>query len=569
MPQIGFLPRQSSMISGVVAPGAVLRFYQTGTSTPQNAYTDAALTNAVTSLTADSAGLLAKWYLNPNAAADYRYTLETSAGSVYYTEDNISRLPASQSDIGAALYPRTSAEQSAGVTPTNYAYEPGDVRRYGAVGDGTTDDTAAIQNAINAVGVSGEVIFPAIGTFLCTGSLTGLNFQTWRGASYELGAGGSQAAIKCTKTSGVFITAGENQKFENLRFLGVVTYTDATGAVAGSTTIAIRLPTNATLRDCVFQLQFHCLEAQSAFYIRVYGGEVVRCGLFLNMVTADVFNLQLDGTVFRLCSTITASNDTPKRYVHNMKVMGGSFESWTSLFNSIRSASFFGTYFESDIAGGVGFNNDDSFVDDDTSISLFGCLIFLNNLDRFVSYSGLLGGTFVSIGNVIACSITSAQNQFYFVPQDAGTGRTIMLGDYLDDRGTGTFDGSYVSSVENLRNQIIVWPRGGAADHANAGQTWVDGGIISKPVTLDDTGTPSVLGGSIFLTGGTTTITDFDDGVEGQIIRVIAEHSITITDGTNIFLAGSVNFAMNATDTLTLLCKADGLWYELARSDNT
>jgi len=97
---------------------------------------------------------------------------------------------------------------------------------------------------------------------------------------------------------------------------------------------------------------------------------------------------------------------------------------------------------------------------------------------------------------------------------------------------------------------------------------------VSEPVswsirTLTDDATPSVENGRLFLTGGTTTITDFDDGIEGQIITVIAEHAITITDGTNIFLNGSANFVMAATDTLTLVCKADSKWYEIGRSDNT
>jgi len=47
-------------------------------------------------------------------------------------------------------YNRTAAEISAGVMPTNYGYQPGDVRRYGAVGDGVTDDSSALQSAINA-----------------------------------------------------------------------------------------------------------------------------------------------------------------------------------------------------------------------------------------------------------------------------------------------------------------------------------------------------------------------------------------------------------------------------------
>ena len=86
--------------------------------------------------------------------------------------------------------------------------------------------------------------------------------------------------------------------------------------------------------------------------------------------------------------------------------------------------------------------------------------------------------------------------------------------------------------------------------------------------TLADDATPSISAGDRFLTGGTTTITDFDDGYTGKIIYVIAEHSVTITDGTNIFLAGSANFDMAATDTLTLIQKSDSYWYELGRSDN-
>lgn len=87
-------------------------------------------------------------------------------------------------------------------------------------------------------------------------------------------------------------------------------------------------------------------------------------------------------------------------------------------------------------------------------------------------------------------------------------------------------------------------------------------------IDLADDATPSVAGGRLFITGGTTTITDFDDGITGQEIVVVAEHSIKITDGTNIFLNGSADFDMTATDTLSLVQKANGKWYETGRSDS-
>ena len=81
--------------------------------------------------------------------------------------------------------------------------------------------------------------------------------------------------------------------------------------------------------------------------------------------------------------------------------------------------------------------------------------------------------------------------------------------------------------------------------------------------------TPSVAKGNLFVSGGTVTISDFDDGIEGQIITFIAEHIVIIRDGSNIFLSGSEDYVMGPSDTLTLVCNADGQWYEVSRSDNS
>ena len=58
--------------------------------------------------------------------------------------------------------PQTDAERIRGVVPVRPEYEPGNVLRYGAERDGVTDDTRAVQDAVNA---AATVIIPP-GTYL-------------------------------------------------------------------------------------------------------------------------------------------------------------------------------------------------------------------------------------------------------------------------------------------------------------------------------------------------------------------------------------------------------------------
>ncbi len=103
-----------------------------------------------------------------------------------------------------------------------------------------------------------------------------------------------------------------------------------------------------------------------------------------------------------------------------------------------------------------------------------------------------------------------------------------------------------------------------------AGETLDVGGLLleSTVTALADDATPSVSAGNLFKSGGTTAITDFDDGVVGQTIRVLAAHSVTITDGAPIILAGGANYDMTDSDTLVLTMFDDQVWQEVARSVN-
>ena len=67
----------------------------------------------------------------------------------------VSAQTADQAQIGLALYPRTVAEISAGVTPVKMHHPPGYLPRYGSQGDGTTDDSAALQAGLDVANQSG------------------------------------------------------------------------------------------------------------------------------------------------------------------------------------------------------------------------------------------------------------------------------------------------------------------------------------------------------------------------------------------------------------------------------
>jgi hypothetical protein len=114
-------------------------------------------------------------------------------------------IAATSGAIGAVLYPRTAAEITAGVTPTDYGYPAGDIRRYGAKIDGTTNDTTSVQSAVN----SGHKVFHPGGTcivehvVLATGTVI---HGCGAAAVFKLKSGASSPQILDTVSSKSSIT---------------------------------------------------------------------------------------------------------------------------------------------------------------------------------------------------------------------------------------------------------------------------------------------------------------------------------------------------------------------------
>lgn len=115
-------------------------------------------------------------------------------------------------DLVYTYFTRTADEVSAGVTPTNYEYRPGDPRRYGAVGDGTTSDDTAFANwALVIGGKIGYIPNPPTAWKLSTSILIAAN-TTIRGDGKHSAVIHWYGAGPCFRCVGTVNVGGANRQ---------------------------------------------------------------------------------------------------------------------------------------------------------------------------------------------------------------------------------------------------------------------------------------------------------------------------------------------------------------------
>ena len=148
--------------------GGLLYTYEAGSSTPVTTYTSSAATTAnANPIVLDAAGRVSEqiWL---NTAYTYKFVLKTSAGVTVWTKDNIPATSAATTISSALVQYQPAGAGAVTTTVQTKLRESVSVKDFGAVGDGVTDDTAAIQAAITA---ASNIHFPA-GTYKTSSTVT-------------------------------------------------------------------------------------------------------------------------------------------------------------------------------------------------------------------------------------------------------------------------------------------------------------------------------------------------------------------------------------------------------------
>lgn len=409
------------------------------------------------------------------------------------------------------------------------------VKDYGAVGDGVADDTTVIQAAINAADDGAIIYFPrvAVGSYYKFSTLTSTKNLTFRGdgwynynqtafgnAQWATASDTTGSVLRSTATSGAAITSatqGKTLRLEKLAIVGPGSGTSIGVDFGGGSNYQIYGAWNDVLiGNFSTDVRLDNVQDHTFIGVRFRGATL---GLQLqNSANQNVFlNAEFQGTV-----TAHAITNT-----EGVQFLGGLAQNGITTFASlvagssgIKSILYEGMYYESSGMVLAAFDTTDGNV-------------------QHVMFRDTLAN---STGTAFSYTGTTFRVNWLGLENNKWQGYTVNF-----DTNQYTF----TTVGKNNRFAAIT-------------------GAASTPSFTNADTTPSVLNSDRWLVTNSapTTITDLDDGYEGQIVTLkFSDGNTTIQDGTNFQLSGGANFTSSADDTMMLI-SIGGIWYELSRSVN-
>lgn len=170
-------------------------------------------------------------------------------------------------------------------------------------------------------------------------------------------------------------------------------------------------------------------------------------------------------------------------------------------------------------------------------------------------YGGLWGGLTIADGTL---TLTASTTNYVVVNRSTGAlSVSTSTTNWLD---TATY--ARVAKLVTGTTAITSSEDHRAGPHGAHGQ-------LAPPASVVVASAATIaipLGQRVVVISGTTGVTSITaTGHSGAVVVLVFQGALTVTDGSNLRLAG--NFTSTADDTLTLACDGTN-WYEVARSVN-
>lgn len=496
------------------------------------------------------------------------------------------------------------------------------VKDFGAKGDGATDDTAAIQAAIDyqaAFSRPGPVIFP-FGDYLVSDTLTVDNdWIALVGESHLSSRIVRDNAFTSGHTVEFTQGGGANSVFygsvENLQFTANV-------AMTSGAHLYLNVCRDFIVEDCYFREGWIGIQAVSCGALHITDTKITTGTLYANggdeafayvyFDTDTSAAIPRNGAVIKHCN-FRSEDDTDAHVDYGVRISSAD-----------------GIWFDQVHIGNTAVSSLICFPKNNTTqlsgVNLSNCW-FDRCEGQGVTFDGETTATYGYHG-IYNCFFTggSTGTRGLSIQPDAGEVSNVSIADcflvnwtshgvYLDDcinvsidgcnlrnvASAGGAQGIYVGSgglntrIQNNSSGFMLdgtTPSNAAYGLAHYGTNTIitgndfrgnttgsifDGGMTGDILISDnlvDTSLPTVASATtitapsysdVFFVSGTTTITSVTAGRAGRVITLIFTGSLTFTDGSNLKLAG--NFSTTADDTITLVSNGTN-WYEINRSVN-
>lgn len=479
--------------------------------------------------------------------------------------DDTAGVPVTKKITAAGLniyFIRTAAEIAAGVTPTNFLFEPGDVRRYGS-----GLNAAHLQTAVDAWTAGAFETFFGAGQTFDTGSteivikwaVQNITRQVFDGQGMVIApsatiAAGNGYGLKITRAATVLVRNKVFQSFQVVPTAGDCGGIEVDGEAAGSGFL-YRLTFNTVDVNAVtrhgFFLTGNFFESQfNECTVDIATNEAGFHGVFVDedggdSGSGDISSIELNSCVIsggennvRLSGAGDAVNIKGGTYLLSGKeaiksnatinlVWAVHIESCWSGASALASASWITSTSQAAInIVGRGVVRD---------------CFFISATDTLRSFTQIF-----SVGEVELSGLFGISPECEFVCEAEGTAGKKITAISCEVSGvsaTAVFD---TNAAANVSFQAIGCPQAG--DHES----------IKTFVSAD--ATPSVIVGSQFFSNATgVTITRFDDGIQGQILKIISKGATVYDTSPATRLIGStVDITTASGDITTWLCETGG-----------